>query len=430
MIYNWSKNTYTKKKIFFPKDINELLNKVKNTKHSFGICGNLRSYGDTCINNKNLLSLKKIKKVIEINKVKNILCVSANVLLIEILEKIIPEGYMINVTPGTKYATVGGMIANNIIGKNSSLNQFKYHIQEIEILTSTNKIIKCSEFKNKKLFNLTVGGFGLTGIILNAKIRLRKIKNQYINQKIVKFNDLNNFLKHNNKKKRFSVSWIDSHSLSDNKFKGLIYFGDYNNKINKNEKFNYKNIRMNIFSKLILKTYIKNYYFSKFINSLFFLFKPKYKTINFDNFFYPQDKWLDWNKCYNNGLIQIQFLIVENKLSEVLNQISIFFRKNLIKSTFIILKKVNESGAYLNFNGKGYSLSFDFEKNQDYLKIKYFFNDLFYKFNANIYLSKDIIINDSLLKNKNQYKTFKKDLRYIDNRKLFINNFSKRLKLK
>ena len=149
MIYNWSKNTYTKKKIFFPKDLNELLNKVKNTKYSFGICGNLRSYGDTCINNKNLLSLKKIKKVIEINKAKNMLYVSANVLLIEILEKIIPEGYMINVTPGTKYATVGGMIANNIIGKNSSLNQFRYHIQEIEILILNLKSNKCISLFNK-----------------------------------------------------------------------------------------------------------------------------------------------------------------------------------------------------------------------------------------------------------------------------------------
>ena len=66
---------------------------------------------------------------------------------------------------------------NNVIGKNSYRNQFKYCIREIELLVSKNKIIKCSPKKNKKIFDLTIGGFGLTGIILSAKIKVRKINN-------------------------------------------------------------------------------------------------------------------------------------------------------------------------------------------------------------------------------------------------------------
>ena len=66
------------------------------------------------------------------------------------------------------------MIANNIHGKKTSRNQIKYYINEIVIMAPNKKIIKCTPKKNKKIFDLTIGGFGLTGIILSAKIKLKK----------------------------------------------------------------------------------------------------------------------------------------------------------------------------------------------------------------------------------------------------------------
>ena len=68
------------------------------------------------------------------------------------------------------------MISSNVIGKNSKNNQFKYLIKELKILTPKNKVIKCSNKTNKKNFDLVVGGFGLAGTILSAKIKLKKIK--------------------------------------------------------------------------------------------------------------------------------------------------------------------------------------------------------------------------------------------------------------
>ena len=89
-----------------------------------------------------------------------------------------------------------------------------------------------------------------------------------------------------------------------------------------------------------------------------------------------------------------------------MNQISTFFDEFQIKSTFVILKKINENGKYLNFFGKGYSLSFDLERNDKYEKIKYFFNNLIDNNNLKVNLSKDSLINSTILKKNVQYKKF------------------------
>ena len=395
-----------------------------------GICGNLRSFNDSCINKDKLISLKKFKKEIILDKKNSTLFVSSNILLIEVLKKIVPEGFMISVTPGSKYVTIGGMISSNVIGKNSKNNQFKYLIKELKILTPKNKVIKCSNKTNKKNFDLVVGGFGLAGTILSAKIKLKKIKNQYVDVKTIKFNDYDEFNKIPLNNNRFNVAWIDSHSLNSKKFKGLFSIGDYNLIKNKNEKFECDDKEMNFITKSFLIFYINNFFFSKIINFLYLNLFLKNKTVNFNTAFYPQDKWLNFNQCYNNGFFQVQILIPEKNFKLIMNTISIFFNQNKLKSTFIILKKINENGKYLDFFGKGYSVSFDIPKDEKYLKTRSFFNNLILNNNLKPNLSKDTLLKSKFFKKDSHYKNFIKKLHSVDNKKIYTNEFSKRLKIK
>ena len=401
LIYsNWGKNTHYKKKILLPKTLENLKKINKFNKRGLGVCGNLRSFGDTCINKNKLISLKNFNTKILLNKKKSLIEVSSNCLLIDILKKIIPEGFMLPVTPGSKYVTIGGMIANNVLGKNSKNNQLKFYIKEISILTLNNKIIVCSKKRNRKIFDLTVGGFGLTGIILSAKLVVKKIKCQFIKQTIFKFNSIKIFNLISKKKSTFSVAWVNTHSLNQGKFNGLFYFGNYSSQKEIYNNFKYKNSKMKWYEKIFLSLYIKNFKFSKLVNSLFTILKRKNILINFDNFFYPQDKWLNFNDCYNNGLFQIQFLVTQKKFPMLIKDISLFFKENNIKSTFIIIKKMNENGKYLNFKGNGYSISFDFEKNNKYHIIKDYFNKIINIFSLKVNFSKDIIIKNNQLKKK------------------------------
>jgi len=427
---NWTKNVFYNKKILYPKNLNELKKMININKDSLGICGNLRSFNDSCINKDKLISLKKFKKEIILDKKNSTLFVSSNILLIEVLKKIVPEGFMISVTPGSKYVTIGGMISNNVIGKNSKNNQFKYLIKELKILTPKNKVINCSNKTNKKNFDLVVGGFGLAGTILSAKIKLKKIKNQYVDLKTIKFNDYDEFNKIPLNKNRFNVAWIDSHSLNSKKFKGLFIIGDYNLIKNKNEKFEYDDKEMNFITKSFLIFYINNFFFSKIINFLYLNLFIRNKTVNFNEAFYPQDKWLNFNRCYNKGFFQVQILIPEKNFKLIMNTISIYFDQNKLKSTFIILKKINETGKYLDFFGKGYSVSFDIPKNKKYVKTQSFFNNLILNNNLKPNLSKDSLLNSKFLKKDSHYKNFIKKLHSVDNKKIYTNEFSKRLKIK
>ena len=150
------------------KQEEEKKSKIKKTvkRKSFIISGNQRSFGDVALNDKSIVSMRNFNKVIHFDIKKGIIELESGMLLKEVLPIIVAKGWIFPVTPGTKYVSMGGMAANNINGKNTKKNQIKFYIKKIKLLCLDKKIVSCSVKSNKKLFDLTVGGFGLTGIIL------------------------------------------------------------------------------------------------------------------------------------------------------------------------------------------------------------------------------------------------------------------------
>ena len=115
----------------------------------------------------------------------------SGVLLSEILNTIVPKGWFLKITPGTKLITIGGAIASDVHGKNHHLEGcFSECVEEFSLILPNNEIVTCSKTKNTELFRATCGGMGLTGVILDAKIVLKKINSKYINQTIIKTTSL------------------------------------------------------------------------------------------------------------------------------------------------------------------------------------------------------------------------------------------------
>ena len=425
---NWANNTNFKSNTIYPSNTIHLKKIV--SKKYFICAGNQRSYGDTAINSNCIVSMKKFNKVISFDKKKGIIDLQSGILLSEVLSLIVPKGWFFPVTPGTKYVSIGGMIANNIHGKKTARNQFKYYIKEFKLMLSSKKIITCSPIKNKKIFDLTIGGFGLTGVILSAKISLKKIKSTYIDQKIMKFDTYNQFFSHLELSKNFDycVNWIENFSFK--KIKGLSYFGNHskqegiNNLKPKDKKLSFLNF-------YFLKLFTQNYYFSKILNFFFSIFKSKFyrKKINLYDFFYPQDKFLDWNRIYSSGFVQIQFLIKKKDLRIILNEISIFLNKMKKFSPFIVIKNYKEKGSHLNFTGEGISISMDIHIDQDFKKIKSFFNNIFLKYSLTINFSKDFITEKKVIKKNKKFLKFKSEINKINKESKFRSSFSRRLGL-
>ena len=429
---NWSGNVKANPKILYPKNLEEL-KKVIDEKN-FIIAGNQRSFGDNSVNSSLIVSMKNFNQVVDFNKREGIIEVQSGALLKNILSLILNEGWCIPVTPGTKYVSIGGMIANNIHGKNILNNQIKNHVVEIKILTPKKEIINCSKNENQDFFEMTIGGFGLTGCILSAKIKLKKITSFFIEQEVKEFKTYNEFFSLLKKSDgyEYNVNWIDSFDSSQ--IKGLCYFGKHfteNNEITK-EKISFKEKKIGLLNLVFLKIFTQNYYLIKITKFIFRKLKKFFykKISSFDDFFYPQDYFINWNKIYgSDGFFQVQFLVKEKDFIDILGKISSFFTKEKNFSTFVIIKKFDEEGKYLNFYGQGFSISMDIPINSKFLKTKEFLNNIFKEFEIKINFSKDSICSKQIIEKKKEYTEFKDALNSINPERKLNSLFSNRLKI-
>ena len=181
-----------------------------------------------------------------------------------------------------------------------------------------------------------------------------------------------------------------------------------------------------------MKIFTQNYYLIKISKFIFRkLKKIFYKKIsNFDDFFYPQDYFIDWNKIYgSNGFFQVQFLVKEKDFINILNRISTFFTKEKTFSTLTVIKQFDEKGKYLNFYGQGFSISMDIPINSKFLKTKEFLNNIFKEFEIKINFSKDSICSKQVIEQKREYIEFKNALNSINPERKLNSLFSNRLKI-
>ncbi len=402
-IHNFSFTRSVNTKVFYLKNLNEL---KKNIKTKFSIIGNLRSYGDTAIGRYKHISLLNFKKIINFNKQKKIIEVEAGLLLSEFLKYTLKHNLVLPCMPGCKYVTIGGMIANNISGKLIKKNKIKYFIQSLKIINDKGKIIECSKSKNKKLFELTIGGKGRTGPIISAVINLSKINSDKFVEKNISFKNFLEFKKNLVflKKYNYCVVWLDFSSIF---FKGVFFFGNHLKVKKKNLSFNFNDINLPNFLLLIISWLVTSQLFVRLFNFVFFkkfnFFQNR--VIGINSFSFPQNKIKNWNWLFkNSGFIQFQIYFKTSKLNKIVNFLKINLQKKNIYSNFAILK-------FHGINQVSLSLDFPIKKNKN--KIDNFINDFVNKYQLEVELSKDISIkkiNKITLKHNqifnNRYKRF------------------------
>ena len=180
---SWGKFTDVDASQYDWKNIQELKTIITSNK-SFIPSGNYRSYGDSAFSD-NIINCKTNNNVISFDKSSGFLRVEAGITLSEILSVVIPHGWFLGVTPGTKYSTLGGVIASDVHGKNHHINGcFSEYVSDIDLMLPSGSIVNL--VKDDELFKATCGGMGLTGVIVSATIRLVKIASTNINQVTIK----------------------------------------------------------------------------------------------------------------------------------------------------------------------------------------------------------------------------------------------------
>ena len=370
--------------------------------------GNGRCYGDASLG-ENIFSTKRLNKFIGFDKIEGVLECEAGVLLSDILEISVPQGYFLNVTPGTKFVSVGGAIASDVHGKNHhSEGCFSEYVLEFKLMKENAEVITCSREENTEDFWATVGGMGLTGIILSAKIKLKNIETAYIRQESIKADNLDKIFQlfEESEGWLYNVAWIDCLQKGENIGRSILMRGyhalreELPPKLHKNPLKNPRKIMPTI--PFYFPSWVLNSFTIKIFNWLYYNKQTKKSVegfVHYEPFFYPLDVINEWNKIYGKkGFIQYQMVIPKEKGKEGMRKILETIADSGNGSFLAVLKLFgkNNPKAYNSFPMEGYTLALDFKVNN---KLKYLVEELdkiVEEFGGRIYLTKDSMSNPKL----------------------------------
>lgn len=188
-----------------------------------------RSYGDSCLNDGGALLLtRRLDRFLAFDPVAGVVRAEAGVSLHQLLRLVTPHGWFLPVTPGTKYVTLGGAIANDVHGKNHHVaGTFGRYVNAFELLRSDGSRRVCSPTGNADLFGATIGGLGLTGLVTWAELRLKKIESSRVYVESFRLANLEEFFDRNAESLdwEYTVSWMDMHARGTSLGRGQFMRG-------------------------------------------------------------------------------------------------------------------------------------------------------------------------------------------------------------
>jgi FAD/FMN-containing dehydrogenase len=324
-----------------------------------------RSYGDSCLNDGNaLIRARDLDRLIAFDPGSGILRCEAGVMLSEILDFVLPKGWFLPVTPGTKFVTAGGAIANDVHGKNHHRDgTFGHYVPRFELLRSDGTRRICSADDHAELYRATIGGLGLTGLITWADIQLRKVAGPWIRQRTMRFASLEGFFELCDPLERdhqYLVAWLDCAARGPRAARGVVFAGNHDDAPDPTpaERSRTFPVRtpFSLVNPLTLRAFNELYYRMRKDGEI--------ARIPYGEFFYPLDGRLNWNRLYGpRGFFQYQCLIPlgdagRSSLAEILRCIAASGQGSFLS----VLKRFGNmpSVGMMSFPKPGYTLALDF----------------------------------------------------------------------
>lgn len=403
------------------------------------IRGNGRCYGDASLSS-TIVSSLRFDKILSFDIEKGVVECQSGLLLSDLLQIIVPKGWFLPVTPGTKFITIGGAVASDVHGKNHHVDgSFSRHIVNMSILTGTGEIIDCNPQQNSDLFWATCGGMGLTGLILEVTFNLKKIETAYIKQKQIKASNLDEvmdlFEQYGNY--TYSVAWIDCLIKGSSYGRSILMVGEHatQNDLAPGKKI-LKAKEKALFSvPFNFPSFALNSLTVKAFNALYYA--KNYKTVmdsvvHYDGFYYPLDSILNWNRIYgSNGFVQYQFVLPLSSSKQGLKDILGRISNKGLGSFLAVLKLFGDQNDLISFPMKGYTLALDIPIQSGLFEFLDELDKVVAEYGGRIYLSKDARMKKEIFwSTYNRAGEFNNILKKYDPSNTFITHMSKRLELK
>lgn len=365
--------------------------------------GQGRSYGDATLNQDGrVLLTERVNRMLELDKEQGILRAEAGTTLAEILPVIVPKGWFLPVTPGTKFVSLGGCVAADVHGKNHHHEgSFGDHILSLEMILANNTRVTCSPSEQPELFWATVGGMGLTGIIGEVTLKLLPVTSAYMkvqNRAAENLDQLFALLGDPEQDDRYSVAWIDCLASGTKMGRGVAMFGHHAESGHMPPKLGDPLIAHPVRSKTMpfdFPGWVLNQKSISAFNEFYFKReggKRQPFLSGYDAYFYPLDGIERWNRMYGKrGFVQYQCVIPEatayDGIRELLQELSASRRASFLA----VLKRLGEQGrGVLSFALAGYTLALDLPLRDDGLfAMLNRLDEIVLRHGGRVYLAKD-----------------------------------------
>jgi FAD/FMN-containing dehydrogenase len=326
-----------------------------------------RSYGDSCLNEGGvLLATRGLSRFIAFDEETGVLRCEAGTSLAEILETFVPRGWALPVTPGTKYVTVGGAIANDVHGKNHhALGSFGRHVTRFELLRSTGERLVCSPTEHCELFTATIGGLGLTGLITWAEVALRRAENPMIDAEYIRMRGLDEFFELTRESDgafEFTVAWVDCLARGNDVGRGIFMRGNHAagpSPVAAPRRDSLLTVPFEAPSGLL------NRYTVGAFNTAYYwkqLRRRVRRVVDPESFFYPLDGIRNWNRLYGRaGFFQYQCVVPLDTGAPAMREILTRIARSGQASFLAVLKVFGDmpSPGLLSFPRAGVTLALD-----------------------------------------------------------------------
>src|SRR5580692_4721749 len=249
-----------------------------------------RSYGDSCLNaGRELIDCRRLNRILGFDESTGMVRCESGVSFSDIIKVFLPKGWFVPVTPGTRFVTVGGAIANDVHGKNHHrAGTFGAHVRQIGLHRSNDGLVVCSTQENPDMLRATVGGLGLTGVIAWADIQLKRVAGPWIDTESVPFQSLEHFLElssESNERFEYTVAWLDC--FAGKNLRGIFFRGNHSAEHDK--KFRPRRGPKLPFAP---PTWILNRHSIRAFNAAYYRIhaaKAGSAVVPYDSFFYPLD---------------------------------------------------------------------------------------------------------------------------------------------
>ncbi|WP_349365216.1 MAG: FAD-binding oxidoreductase [Roseitalea porphyridii] len=325
--------------------------------------GNGRSYGDSCHNDAGLIAdMRGLDRIVAFDPDTGLLEAEAGVMLHAIIDHCAPHGFFLPVTPGTRFVTLGGAVANDVHGKNHhARGTFGCHVESLELVRADGRH-RLSRTENPALFGATIGGMGLTGFITRVRLKMMKVGALDVIERLTPFATLGDYFDRAgaaDAANEYAVAWLDQLHGE----RGVLMAANHA----EGGGFGTGSHRPRLSVPFELPVSALNGLSLRAFNAAFHAAKVRRagaeRRTAWQSYFYPLDAVGHWNRLYGPaGLFQHQSAIPFETAREAIPAMLAASRKAGQASFLTVLKRFGTiaSPGLMSFPRPGYTLTLDF----------------------------------------------------------------------